>query len=122
MATAPETFHHSVSDAIRTHAMSFPETEEGTSCVNRAFKAGGKNFVFLGEKDETCTMRLKLDTSVPELTELASADPARYEVGTGGWTKLVFRGDDPPPISDIERWITESFHLLAPKKVQALLD
>ena len=122
MADAPEQFRYDVSDSIRAHAMSFPETEEGSSCVNRAFKAGGKNFVFLGEKDDTCTLRLKLDASLPEVTERATADPDRYEMGTGGWTKVVFPGDDPPAAADLEQWVTESFFLLAPNKVQKLAE
>ena len=74
----------------------------------------------LGEKDDQCTVRLKLAASVPEVTALAGNAPERYEVGTGGWTKMVFPPDDHPPVGDLERWITESFFLLAPKKVAKL--
>ena len=98
MGTAPE-FDHAISEAIRAHAMTFPQAGEGSSCVNRAFSAGGKNFVFLGEKADLCTLRLKL------------AD---------GWQKIEFAPDEAPPLADIQAWITESFFLLAPKKVQAL--
>lgn len=102
--------------------MSFPKTEEGQSCVNRAFKAGGKNFVFVGEKEQLCNVRLKIDASIPELAKLADSDPERFQVGKGGWALLRFPPDDPPEVADLERWITESFLLLAPKKVVALLD
>lgn len=124
MSSPPETFQHRISESIRAHAMTFPETEEGASCVNRAFKAGGKNFVFLGEKDDTCTVRLKLAGSIDEVTELAAAEKGdtSYEVGSGGWTKLVFAADDHPPLADLERWITESFFLLAPRKVTKLVE
>lgn len=98
MGSAPE-FEYPISEAIRSHAMTFPETSEGSSCVNRAFSAGGKNFLFLGEKPGHCTLRLK------------SAD---------GWQKIEFDPDDAPPVSELEASITESFFLLAPKKVQAL--
>ena len=101
MANAPETFQNPICDTIRDFAMTFPEANEGTSCVNRAFKAGTKNFVFLGEKGSHCTLRLKL------------AD---------GWQKIEFEADEPPPVSDLEAWITESFLLLAPKKIAAQLD
>jgi len=80
--------------------MSFPDAVEGSSCVNRAFSAGGKNFVFYGEKADTCTLRLKL---------------------ASGWTKVEFHPDDAPSVDEIEGWVTESFMLLAPKKVQAKL-
>lgn len=97
MAEAPE-FRYDVSERIRHHALRFPETSEGSSCVNRAFKAGGKNFVFLGEKDDLCTLRLKLGD---------------------GWTKVEFDPADPPDPAMIEAWIEESFLLLAPKKIRA---
>ena len=118
MSSPPETFENQVSASIRELAMRFPESSEGTSCVNRAFKAGGKNFVFLGEKG---ALRLKLDASVPELVERSESDD-RYEVGTHGWTKVIFDAADAPAFEDLERWITESFLLLAPKKVAAQLD
>jgi hypothetical protein len=122
MSDTNERFEHTISETIRAHAMTFPETVEGASCVNRAFKAGGKNFVFLGEKTDECNIRLKLAASIPEIEALAEHDPDHWQVGKGGWAMLRFAPDHPPPVADLERWITESFHLLAPKKVIALLD
>ncbi len=120
---ATEEFQHAISSTIREHALSLPETDEGTSCVNRAFKAGGKNFVFLGEKDGECNVRLKLADSIPEIEALAASDDERtWDVGMGGWTMLRFPPDDPPETENLQRWITESFMLLAPKKVSRLLD
>ena len=81
--------------------MALPEAEEGTSCVNRAFSAGGKNFAFLGEKDDECGLRLKL---------------------ASGWTMLRFPPDDAPPPAELETQILESFRLLVPKRVVKLLD
>lgn len=91
-----EDFRYEVSEAIRSYATTFPETTEGASCVNRAFNAGGKNFAFLGEKDDLCILRLKL------------AD---------GWNKIEFDPADPPAIEQIHAWIDESFLLLAPKRL-----
>lgn len=122
MGNAAEEFQHDVSEQIRAHALTFPETEEGTSCVNRAFKAGGKNFVFLGEKDDECNMRLKLDASIPEIQKRAKSEEKAWDVGKGGWTMLRFAPENPPPAADLERWVTESFMLLAPKRVSKLLE
>ena len=97
---AAEPFENLVCEQIRDFAMTFPETVEGSSCVNRAFTAGGKNFVFLGEKGSQCTLRLKL---------------------AAGWTKIEFDGNDAPATAELESWITESFLLLAPKRVAAQL-
>lgn len=122
MSEATEEFQHAISEEIRTHALTFPETVEGSSCVNRAFKAGGKNFVFLGENDEECNIRIKLESSIPELKKLAKADAERWSVGTHGWTHIRLPPDEAPPVEDLQRWITESFMLLAPKKVSKLLE
>ena len=122
MGEPAEEFRHEISETIRSHALTFPETVEGSSCVNRAFKAGGKNFVFLGEKDDECNIRLKLAASIGELEELAKDDPDRWQVGKGGWAMIRFDPEQPPPVDDLERWITESFFLLAPKRVSKLVD
>lgn len=117
-----EAFRYAVSETVRDHAMPFPETIEGSSCVNRAFKAGGKNFAFLGEKDNECNLRLKLAESIPELEARAVDAPEQWQVGKGGWVLLKFSPDDAPDAADLRRWITESFCLLAPKKIVAQFD
>ncbi len=122
MAESTGGFQHKISGKIRDHAMSFPQAEEGSSCVNRAFKAGGKNFAFLGEKESECNLRLKLDGSIPDAKKRAKADGRNWDFGDHGWTMLRFPPDDPPPMAELERWVTESFMLLAPKKVSKLLD
>lgn len=122
MGDVQEQFRYAVSEKIRSHALTFPESVEGSSCVNRAFKAGGKNFAFLGEKDDECTLRLKLDSSIAELEKRAETDADGWQVGKGGWVLLKFRPADAPKIADLRRWITESFCLLAPKKIVAMLD
>ena len=122
MTDAKEEFKHATSRRIRDLAMELPETTEGSSCVNRAFKAGGRNFAFLGETEEECRLRLKLDASIPRVQALNGSLPGAFEIGKFGWTMLRFPPDEPPPTKDLEQWITESFQLLAPKKLRALLD
>jgi hypothetical protein len=122
MAEAPATFRYSISEKIRDHAMTFPDTTEGSSCVNRAFKAGGKNFAFLGEKEDRCSLRLKLGDSIPDIEASADVDPDRWQVGSNGWVLLTFPPDDAPTTTDLEFWVTESFRLLAPKRIVARFD
>ena len=122
MSEVPESFRYEISETIRSLALALPDTTEGTSCVNRAFKAGNKNFAFLGEKDEGCGLRLKLDASVPDLAERAIDQPEMYEVGKGGWAMIRFAPDAAPAVTDLETWLVESFRLLAPKRVVAKLE
>ncbi len=121
LAEPVEQFQHEISGSIRSIALAFPETTEGSSCVNRAFKAGGKNFAFLGEKDDEANLRLKLDASLPDIQSRVNAGDDRFEVGKFGWTMLRFSPDDPPLTTDLERWIAESFMLLVPKAVSEQL-
>lgn len=117
MSDATEQFQYPISETIRGFAMSLPQAEEGTSCVNRAFSAGGKNFLFVGEKEDECNVRLKLSDSIAEVES-----GGRFNVGKFGWTLLRFPPGDPPDAGALERWIAESFRALVPKKVAKLLD
>lgn len=117
MSDAAETFEYPPSQTIRLIALGFPETVEGSSCVNRAFAARGKNFVFLGEKENECSLRIKVESSRSEFEKHAANDPDRWQVGKAGWAMLRFAPDAPPSDLDLRRWITESFRLLAPKRL-----
>ena len=114
---AEEAFAYGLSDSVREIAIGFPEFSEGSSCVNRAFKAGGKNFLFLGEKPGECNLRLKLKESLPDIERRANKNPEAWQAGKGGWCFFRFDPDKPPANADLQQWITESFMLLAPKKI-----
>ncbi|MCA8990733.1 MAG: MmcQ/YjbR family DNA-binding protein [Planctomycetaceae bacterium] len=103
--------------AIRKLALKYPEVEEGASCVNRAFKARKKAFVFMGMNESTYNVRLKLGDSLEEAEQLAEESPENYSVGAHGWTLLTFPHKQNPPKGLMKRWIDESFRLLAPKKL-----
>ena len=113
---------HDVSRRIRAAAVGLPEVAEGSSCVNRAFSAGKKNFAFLGEKGDQIGLRLKLGDSLDDVGRRAQDDPERYDVGMHGWTMMRFPADDPPPAGDLETWVVESYRLLVPKKISRQLD
>ncbi len=105
--------------AIRKLALKYPEVEEGASCVNRAFKARKKSFVFMGMNDSTYHVRLKLSDSLEEAEQLAEESPEHCSVGAHGWTLITFPHRKAPPKGLMKRWIDESFRLLAPKKLVA---
>jgi hypothetical protein len=107
--------------ALRRIASRFPEVQEGMVCQKAAFKAGNKAFFFLGMDDTSYNTMVKLRDSLAEATKLAAKDPDRYGVGGHGWVSANFGHNESPPSGLFERWIEESYRLLVPKKLVALL-
>ena len=107
---------------LRNIALSLPQAEEGTSCNKAAFKAGNKNFLFVGEEDGAWDAKLKLDESIQEASDLAKKSPENYGVGGTGWVTLEFPDSKGPPRKLLERWVKESFRLLVPKRIAAELE
>lgn len=105
-------------DALHAFALSLPETTEGVACKgtaleSRTVQVRGKAFVFLRDAE----IRMKLGPSVAEITALAKKEPARYQTGAGGWSKVTLGGLGPAPAALAEKWIEESWRLLAPKSL-----
>lgn len=69
-------------------------------------------------KEETYQVRLKLSDSLDEAMQLAEQSPNNYSVGLHGWLLVTLPHKLPPPKGLMERWIAESFRLLAPKALQ----
>lgn len=114
-----DSFTQPISEHLRGVAMSLPETSEGTSCVNRAFKVRKKNFLFLGEKPDSVRVMVKLSASLDQAVALA--DP-RITVGSMGWVTIVFANDDVLDQDLLAGWVLESFRTLAPKTLVRTLD
>lgn len=114
-----ETFSQSISKHLREQALALPETSEGTSCVNRAFKVRKKNFLFVGEKEEEVRVMLKLSASLEEAQ--AMNDP-RVSAGKTGWVTILFHPNDVPDEDLLSAWVIESFRTLGPKTVVKQLD
>lgn len=119
---AVEEFQHEVVKALREHALSFPGVNEGDSCVKRAFRARTKGFLFLGEKPDSYNVMLKLGDSVEEAEMLTAENPDSWALGKFNWMTMHFDNDEQPPDGLLERWIEESYRLLAPKKLLSELD
>ena len=114
-----ESFEQPICNQLRERALALPETSEGTSCVNRAFKVRKKNFCFLGEKPDSVRLMVKLNAS---LDEAAALNDPRISVGKMGWVTILFANDDVPDQALLASWIVESFRTLAPKTVVKKLD
>src|SRR5262245_19746489 len=107
---------------LRQFAIALPEVTEGVTCDKAAYKAGGKSFLFVGSDGTAATIMLKLQASLPEAKKLAAAHPATYKVGGTNWVTITLPHDQPPPMDVLERWIVESYRLLVPKALVAILD
>ena len=100
------------SQALRSFALRLPETVEGVACQGtalekRTIKARTKAFVFLGVSDAM----LKLSDSLGE------AQASGHNVGAHGWVTVTFgAGLSAPERERMERWIEESYRLIASKK------
>jgi len=116
-----DAFAHAPSASLRAVALRYPETSEGTSCVNRAFKVRKKNFLFVGEKGANIRVMLKLGPSLDD-ARARSGDDDRIGVGKTGWVTLNFAAASPLPPDLLEQWVDESFRLLAPKSIVKTLD
>jgi hypothetical protein len=105
---------------LRKAALRYPGTEEGIACEgtpieSRTVKARNKAFLFL----TVGHARLKLRESLPEATRLAQKKPDQYQVGSGGWVKASLSADGSTPLDVLERWIGESYRLMAGPPVAA---
>lgn len=107
--------------ALRQVALRYPEAEEGGVCTRRAFKARNKAFLFMGMDDRSYNVMVKLCEALAEAAQRAVAEPKNYKVGAHGWVTATFAHDQSSPPGLLERWIDESYRLLVPKQLVALL-
>lgn len=114
-----EAFQHPICEQLRQTALALPETSEGSSCVNRAFKARKKNFVFVGEPKGQIRIMLKLG---PSLEHAAALEDPRIGVGKTGWVTIVFGPEEPVALAQLQAWIVESYRMLAPKTLVKALE
>jgi predicted DNA-binding protein (MmcQ/YjbR family) len=111
-----------MTEELRRFALGYPEAREGISCAGTALEkrtvnAGKKAFLFLGRADAM----VKLGASLDEAAELAAREPGQCKVGAHGWV-TVGLGDGAPPRALLERWVDESYRLVAGKQLVARLD
>ena len=107
---------------LRELALRYPEAEEGIACAGtaiekRTIKVRNKAFLFLGTADAM----FKLGDSLADAAKLAAKEPGLYKTGAKGWVTVKFDADTSPPLDILARWIDESYRLLAPKQLTALL-
>lgn len=104
--------------AMRAQAASLPNSIEGTSCNQSSFKLGKVAFFYVGPgpKGVGYKAMFKLDRSIAQATKLAAKEPERFRVGTAPWITARFTAAKPLPKSIWEKWLKESYALVAAKK------
>lgn len=103
-------------------AKTFPETVTAPSCSNTAYKARKKAFLYVGTNDKGTLIRLRLGPGLDQARAMAAAAPHIYQVANIGWVTIRLPPGESGPEGLLERWVEESFRVLAPKKLVTLLN
>ncbi len=101
-------------DPMRLKASRYPGVAEGTACTQSSFKVGKQSFLFVGMQGGRYKAMFKLEKSIPQATQLAEADPDRFQVGNTAWVTARFTADEPMPKKLWEAWLDESYGLSLP--------
>ena len=109
-----------IAQAIRKHALSYPETAEEFPWGESAFKVKGKTFVFMSEGAGGVSFSVKVPESRDLAMSLPGAEPTHYGLGNKGWVTL--RPDVHTAMHVLEFLIDESYRAVAPKRVLAQLS
>ena len=113
-------------DALRDHALTFPEAWEDFPWEHSVAKVGKKVFVFLpGPADplESAGISVKLPESGEAALLSQACAPTGYGLGRSGWVALEL--PDPVPAAEweeIAELIETSYRLVAPKTLVRKLD
>ena len=105
--------------AIRKHALSFPEVAEEFPWGESAFKVKGKTFVFMSDGADGTSFSVKVPNSRDLALSLPGSEPTHYGLGAKGW--VTVRPDASSSMHVLRFLIDESYRAVAPKKVLAAL-
>lgn len=108
---------------LRDRALELPEAWEDHPWGESVVKVRKKIFVFLGVDDGSYPpgIGVKLLGSLEEALGLPGVAPMGYGLGRAGWVMVGLEGN-PPPGDLLLDWVEESYRLVAPKTLVAVLD
>ncbi len=108
---------------LRDRALELPEAWQDHPWGETVVKVRKKIFVFLGVDDGSYPpgVGVKLRGSLDEALGLPGVTPMGYGLGKAGWVMVSFE-PEPPPGDLLLDWVEESYRLVAPKTLVALLD
>ncbi len=107
--------------ALAGAALGYPGVVEAGPWGHRAFKIGGKTFLFLSAETESLSFSVKLPASGGAALALPFAEPTHYGLGKAGWVTFRFSRGDAFPKARALAWLDESFRAIAPKKLSIAL-
>lgn len=111
----------SLQEDLLQFALSLPEAWEDHPWGETVAKVGKKIFVFFGSPDpDLGGMTVKLRDSQEPALSVEGAKPAGYGLGRSGWVSVTF-GPHCPGCDLLKDWIEESYRLIAPKRLAALV-
>ena len=112
--------------AVLRFALALPGTVEEFPWGESVVKVNRKVFVFLGSGDRArgplMTVKLKDEEVHAHALTVPGAEPAGYGLGRSGWVSLPLVGGSAPPAELLCEWVEESYRVIAPKKLVAVLD
>ena len=109
-----------VRDRVLEFALSLPEATEEHPWGEDVAKVRGKIFVFVGPPGSR-RMTVKLDESHAHALSIDGAVRTGYGLGASGWVTVPLRADG-VNVAVLRDWVEESYRIVAPKRVVALLD
>ncbi|MDH4102716.1 MAG: MmcQ/YjbR family DNA-binding protein [Thermoleophilia bacterium] len=111
----------SVRRDLLAFALSLPEVVEDHPWAETVVKVGKKIFVFLGGEASASRVTVKLVESHGHALSIEGALPSGYGLGKAGWV-TVPSDDEDVDLTLLCDWVEESYRIVAPKRLVALLD
>lgn len=123
MSSHPKvTVDEAILEPLREICLPLPEAQESEAFGAPTFKIRNKNFAMLHRHEDRISVWCK--SSFDEQQALIHSEPERYfsppYVGHNGWVGAWL--DDDPDWESIDEIITESYRLIAPKRLVRTLD
>ena len=103
-------------DPLLAFALTLPEAYEDRPWGDVVVKVRGKIFAFVGGAE---LLTVKLDESHGHALSIEGAEPTGYGLGKSGWVTVPRAGLELDVLRD---WVEESYRIVAPKRLVALLD
>ncbi len=103
--------------AVRSYALSLPETTEEFPWGESAVKVKGKTIVYLWKNEDRLTFSLKLISSHYFALQHPFVNKMGQTLKQGGWVQCRFKEGDDIPIDLLREWVHQSYCAVAPKKI-----